>query len=359
MSYTIKLAAATGGLVLTLFLFPSNPISSGISRSSVYSGESPISRAPESAPARGWAAQLAENPEESSPMEQKMTRTKRLLTPEERRILLDRGTEPPHRGDYVKPDRTGMYVCQQCGIPLFSTKSQFRSECGWPSFDDALPGAVERRPDPDGRRTEIVCAACGGHLGHVFEGERFTPRDTRYCVNSLSLDFYPGDGVEIPEIEEAYFAGGCFWGVETFLEKVPGVLTAESGYMGGHVAHPTYEQVCTGRTGHAETVRVVFDPRRVTYETLARTFFEIHDPTQVNRQGPDIGHQYRSVVFTTSEAQRQTALGLIRRLKEKGYAVVTEIEPAGDFTPAESHHQNYYDQTGKTPYCHAPVRRFD
>jgi len=155
-----------------------------------------------------------------------------------------------------------------------------------------------------------------------------------------------------------YFAGGCFWGVEHFLEEMPGVLDVESGYMGGDAA-PTYEEVSTGLTGHAETVRVTFNPGEISYEAVAKRFFEIHDPTQVGRQGPDIGDQYRSAVFVTGPEQRAAVDGLIARLKANGYAVATEVAPAQKFWAAEAYHQDYYERTRKTPYCHAPVPRFD
>ena len=240
------------------------------------------------------------------------------LTPEERRVIEDKGTERAFSGRYWNHHEAGTYACKRCGAPLFSSDAKFDSGSGWPSFDQALPGAVREVPDPDGSRTEIVCARCGGHLGHVFRGEGFTARQTRHCVNSLSLDFLqasddgaaasgpavaPGatasagtcapDPVPPSATAQAFFAGGCFWGVEFWFEKMDGVLSAESGYMGGQVERPTYRQVCTGTTGHIETVRVVYDPSRVSYEALARRFFEIHDPTQVDRQGPDIGIQYQ------------------------------------------------------------------
>jgi peptide methionine sulfoxide reductase msrA/msrB len=164
--------------------------------------------------------------------------------------------------------------------------------------------------------------------------------------------------VAVQGAEEAFFAGGCFWGVEYWLEKTPGVLLVESGYMGGHVDSPTYEQVCSGRTGHAETVHVLFDPKKTTYEAVARLFFEIHDPTQVNRQGPDVGDQYRSAVFYKTEAQKETAEKLIGELTKRGYKVATRLEPAGAFWRAEEYHQQYYDHKGTQPYCHARVKRF-
>jgi len=162
-----------------------------------------------------------------------------------------------------------------------------------------------------------------------------------------------------PTSEVAYFAGGCFWGVEHHFEKVPGVLSAESGYMGGSQEDPTYQQVCTGGTGHVETVKVTFDPGRVSYETLARLFFEIHDPTQSDGQGPDLGEQYLSVIFHGSQAQRDSALGLVELLRKRGYKVSTRILPATTFWRAEEYHQDYYARTGKSPYCHVRVRRFD
>lgn len=160
-----------------------------------------------------------------------------------------------------------------------------------------------------------------------------------------------GDGV-------AYFAGGCFWGVEHFLEQLPGVLSVESGYMGGHVQAPTYEQVSSHGSGHLEAVEVRFDPAKISYEAVAKRFFEIHDPTQADGQGPDIGPQYLSAVFYTSPEQQRTTEALIERLQARGYAVVTQVRPAERFWKAEAYHQDYYASTGKTPYCHGRVERF-
>lgn len=156
----------------------------------------------------------------------------------------------------------------------------------------------------------------------------------------------------------AYFAGGCFWGVEHFMEQIDGVLRVESGYMGGHVDDPSYEQVSSQTSGHLETVRVYFDPAKVDYATLAKRFFEIHDPTQANGQGPDIGPEYLSAVFVTSDAQREVVEGLIAKLEARGYEVVTEIKPLVKFWIAEDYHQNYYVVKQSQPYCHAFVDRF-
>ena len=295
-------------------------------------------------------------------------RTMKPLNAEEKRVILDKGTEAPFSGRFYNHKASGTYVCRQCGAPLYRSTDKFDSGCGWPSFDDEIPGAVKRLPDPVGRRTEITCARCGGHLGHVFLGERFTPKNTRHCVNSLSLEFIPADSSHdgengardvLPiETDTALFAGGCFWGVEYMLSKLPGVRSVESGYTGGTTRNPTYEQVCSHRTGHAEAVRVVFDPRQLTYEELARQFFEIHDPTQLNRQGPDVGDQYRSEIFYTSPEQRRIAEELIAELRGKGYAVVTRVTPASTFWPAEEYHQRYYERKGTQPYCHIYTKRF-
>ena len=222
--------------------------------------------------------------------------TMKPLTPDERRIIVDKGTEAPFTGKYYKHSERGLYRCRQCGAPLYRSEDKFDAGCGWPAFDDEIAGAVRRTPDADGRRTEITCARCGAHLGHVFTGERFTDKNTRHCVNSLSLDFVPAaepsdrtSSEAAATTETAIFAGGCFWGVEYLLEQQPGVLSVEAGYTGGRTDRPTYEEVCSHTTGHAEAVRVTFDTSKVSYETLARLFFEIHDPTQIDRQGPDIG----------------------------------------------------------------------
>jgi peptide methionine sulfoxide reductase msrA/msrB len=283
----------------------------------------------------------------------------RKLTPEETRVIVNKGTEAPFTGKYEKFDEKGVYVCRRCGAPLFRSNDKFDAHCGWPSFDDAIPGTVKRIPDADGMRTEIECAKCGAHLGHVFLREGFTPKDTRYCVNSISMDFDPSvKADQVKKTDTAIFSGGCFWGVEYFLKKAKGVISAEVGYTGGHKDHPTYQEVCSGTTGHLESIEVVFDPALTSYEEITRLFFEIHDPTEWNHQGPDEGEQYRSAIFYLNDDQKQTAEKLIKLLKEKGYNVVTEVRKATKFWKAEDYHQAYYEKNGHTPYCHGYVRRF-
>mgnify|MGYP005838256203 CR=1 FL=1 len=280
-----------------------------------------------------------------------------FLTPFENSVINDKATERPYTGKYTDNKESGTYICKQCGEALYKSESKFDSNCGWPSFDDEIDGAVKRIPDADGSRTEIVCNNCGGHLGHVFSGEGFTPLNTRHCVNSVSMDFVPAD-LDKGRYETAILAGGCFWGVEYYLQKEPGVETVTSGYIGGHVKNPSYKEVCTGRTGHAEAVKVVFDPDKTSYEKIVKLFLEIHDPTQVGRQGPDVGDQYRSGIFYLNEEQAKIAKDLIGQLSLKGYNIATELSPASEFYKAEDYHQDYYFNNGKMPYCHAYTKRF-
>ena len=290
------------------------------------------------------------------------------LTPAEADVILHKATEAPWSGEYEKHTASGTYLCRQCGVALYRSSDKFDSGCGWPAFDDALPDMVRRLPDADGRRVEIVCNHCGAHLGHVFEGERLTAKNTRYCVNSLSMSFAPAGSEKeklglalyqkVHGTEVAVLAGGCFWGVEDGMSRLNGVVDVRSGYTGGHTDRPSYEDVCRGDTSHAEAVLVRFDPAVVSYETIVRRFFEIHDPTQLNRQGPDVGSQYRSAVFWLNEDQKKTAQKLMDELRSLGYDVVTALEPAGPFYEAEAWHQDFAQRTGRGA-CHMPVPRFE
>jgi peptide methionine sulfoxide reductase msrA/msrB len=209
----------------------------------------------------------------------------------------------------------------------------------------------------------LLLAACGGN---VTPAPQTSPDEAPAAAQAEApaADAAPGEPtISAAEARErggvGYFAGGCFWGVEHFLERMPGVIDVESGYMGGDKDEPTYEEVSSGDSGHAETVRVSFDPAMISYAEVAKRFFEIHDPTQVDRQGPDVGTQYRSAVFVTGPEQRAAVDDLISKLKANGYEVATEVAKAGTFWTAEAYHQDYYVRTKKTPYCHAPVPRFD
>lgn len=278
------------------------------------------------------------------------------LTPEITRILKYKGTEVPFSGKSCDDRQDGSYLCRGCGAVLFRANQQFHSGCGWPSFDDEINGAIKREIDADGRRTEILCANCDGHLGHVFIGEGMTAKNKRHCVNALAIEWVSDS--QVMQTDEAIVAGGCFWGVQHLLEQLPGVLKTEVGYTNGTVDHPTYEQVCRHQTGHVEAVRVVFDAEKLSYEDLIKYFFEIHDPTQHDGQGPDVGSQYLSELFYFNEAQMQTAQKLIHLLKDAGLKVGTQIKPVAVFWPAEEYHQHYYQKNNQAPYCHHKVNRF-
>ena len=283
------------------------------------------------------------------------------LDPEAYRITQKAGTEPPFCGTLLDNHKEGVYACAVCGLPLFDSRNKFNSGTGWPSFDREFdPAHVVRHVDKSlgMTRTEIECARCGAHLGHVFE-DGPKPTGERHCLNSASLKFVEKGQPLPPEsqplkAETAYFAGGCFWGVQHYFTRGPGVIEAVSGYAQGTVDHVAYKQVCSGETGHAETVKVVFDPKRITYRRLLEAFFAMHDPTQLNRQGPDWGDQYRSGIWTTSDAQATEARTVIAEMtaaKRFGdRKIVTQVEPLKAFWPAEEYHQEYLAKNGAA--CH-------
>src|SRR3990167_7620412 len=296
-------------------------------------------------------------------------------------VVQDKGTERPFSGEYDQFGEDGTYLCRRCGLALFRASTKFHSGCGWPSFDENIPEAVIEEPDADGRRTEILCARCHAHLGHVFTGEGFTNKSIRHCVNSLSIEHVADR--QVLDTEEAIFAAGCFWGVEYYFKRLPGILKTEVGYSGGTLANPSYKAICRGdtghyevirvvydpqkifsdgfvvyflriinNTGHYEVIRVVYDPQKINYKTIAKYFFEIHNPTQPDGQGPDRGEQYLSVAFYYDTKQQEILLTLIKQLEVKGYKIATKVLPVSIFWPAEDFHQDYYDKQGKEPYCH-------
>jgi len=264
------------------------------------------------------------------------------LNAEEQHILKNKGTEAPFTGEYNEHFEAGIFICRACENPLYESNTKFNSGCGWPSFDDEIEGAITRYEDFTGGRirTEICCGKCDGHLGHVFSGEQITEKDTRHCVNSLSLRFKP-----YSKLQKATFGAGCFWSVEKLLKATEGVYLTHVGYMGGDTDKPTYNQVCSGTTNHAEVVDLYFNAEKVSYITLLNLFWENHNPTTLNRQGMDSGTQYRSVVFYHNEQQKKEVEESKKEQQQHWKnEIVTQIIPSVTFYRAEEYHQNYLDK---------------
>jgi len=289
---------------------------------------------------------------------EKVAEIARTLDPLAKDVTQNAGTERAGTSPLLKEKRKGVFVSAVGGLPLFRSEDKFESGTGWPSFTQPIdPDHVILREDRalGMKRVEVLDARSGAHLGHVFD-DGPAPTGKRYCMNGVALRFIP-DGAELPPesrpvaTQTAYFAGGCFWGVEDVFQQIPGVLDAVSGYMGGALEKPSYKAVCSDETGHAETVKVVFDPARVGYKELLRFFFANHDATTLNRQGPDFGSQYRSAVFASDAAQLETAKAFVDELaKSPRFAqkkIVTQLVPPGPvFWPAEEYHQDYHLKHG-------------
>jgi peptide methionine sulfoxide reductase msrA/msrB len=278
-----------------------------------------------------------------------------LLTPAQFEVARGKGTERPFCGNLLDNKKDGVYACICCRLPLYSSTSKFNSGTGWPSFfaPVAKENITEHADYSHGVRTEILCARCDCHLGHVFD-DGPPPTGRRHCVNSESLTFVPM--AETRSLAEpaasrpaasrktAVFAGGCFWCVEAVFEELDGVIEAVSGYAGGSKDTANYEAVCSGTTGHAEAVQIVYDPDKIDFEDLLRVHFATHDPTTLNQQGADVGTQYRSAIFFADAEEKKLAQAFLDDLKEQkvfGKPVVTTLEPLTAFYPAETYHQNY------------------
>jgi peptide methionine sulfoxide reductase msrA/msrB len=287
---------------------------------------------------------------------------KAKLSPNQYYVLREKGTEKPFTGEFYLNKKRGTYHCAGCGEALFTDDMKFDSHCGWPSFDKEIVGGkiIQTEDTTLGmKRTEISCARCGGHLGHIFD-DGPTETGKRYCVNSLSLSFEPKEKIAQNETTEVLtLGGGCFWCIEAIFEDLKGVKSVESGYSGGKTENPTYEQICAGNTGHAEVVQITFDTKMISYEELLEIFFTLHDPTTLNRQGADVGTQYRSVLFYRNQKQKEIAQNIITTLNKNkvfDHPIVTEIVQFSKFYKAENYHQEYYNLNKEQPYCKVVIK---
>jgi peptide methionine sulfoxide reductase msrA/msrB len=290
---------------------------------------------------------------------------KKVLPSDVFAVMRQKETETAFTGKYWNFFGKGTYYCAACGNPLFRADAKFASSCGWPSFFEQMnKNSVVYKEDNSYRmnRIEALCGRCGGHLGHLFD-DGPEPTGKRYCMNSIALDFEADnkstDSDSANNIDTLTLGGGCFWCIDAVYENLLGIISVVSGYSGGTVKNPTYEEVCTGKTNHVEVVQIIFDKTITSLDEIFKVFFTVHDPTQLNKQGDDIGTQYRSVIFYRNDEQKIAAESIIKALTdEKVYdkPIVTKVEKFTAFYKAENYHQDYYDNNKNQPYCRMVIQ---
>ncbi len=329
-----------------------------------------------------WA-QTPPKSKESNPVKSQKPPTdelKKKLSAEQFHVTQECGTEPPFKNAYWNNHDDGIYVDVVSGEPLFSSKDKFDSGTGWPSFTKPLEANVAEKKDVTFgmTRIEVRSKTADSHLGHLFDDGPSDKGGLRYCINSASLRFVPAVRLEAEGYgkfsslfplakqegvanvaageETVYLAGGCFWGMEDLIRKIPGVTATEAGYTGGWLKNPKYDDTHDSKSGHAESVKVVYDPKKLKFEDLLeKWFFKMHDPTTLNRQGNDVGTQYRSAIFFTNPGQKTAAEAVKARVDKAGTwnkPVVTEIVEATQWYPAEDYHQDYLQKHPNGYTCH-------
>lgn len=292
------------------------------------------------------------NPEPERRVEKTDEEWKAILTPEEYRITRQKGTERAHSSELCNIFDPGRYACVCCGTPLFDSEEKFQSRTGWPSFTQPIQeNAIAYHKDRSigMYRIETVCNTCDAHLGHVFQ-DGPPPSGLRYCINAVALKKIETN------LRKATFGGGCFWCTEAIFQQVKGVTEVKSGYSGGKITNPTYREVASGLTGHAEVVEITYNKDEISFEDLLLIHLTTHDPTTLNQQGVDEGTQYRSVIFYRNDKEREIAMSVIKAV-QMAYddMIVTDLQPYQAFFRAEDYHQDYYNQNTQKPYCQAVI----
>nr|WP_233549872.1 bifunctional methionine sulfoxide reductase B/A protein [Flavobacterium sp. 102] len=287
---------------------------------------------------------------------------KKVLQPDLYAVARKADTERAFTGTLWKSETKGTYYCAACGLKLFKSDQKFVSSCGWPSFfeQDNKNSITFKDDNSYGmRRIEALCGRCDSHLGHLFD-DGPEPTGKRYCMNAVSLDFVPDGTVaqNKDNLETIIIGGGCYWCVEAVYENLTGVEKVVSGFAGGKVENPSYEEVCTGTTGAAEVVEITYDKTKTNLDEIFQVFFTVHDPTTLNRQGADVGTQYRSVIFYATEEQKKAAESIIAELNKEVFnnKIVTTLEPFKAFYKAKDYHQNYYENNKEQPYCQMVIQ---
>jgi len=292
------------------------------------------------------------NPEPAFKVVKTQEEWQAILSSEVFEVTRMKGTERAYSSELCSTFAPGLYACSCCGTLLFDGREKFESGTGWPSFTqpiDAHAVAYKNDRSYGMRRIEALCSICDAHLGHVFP-DGPAPSGLRYCMNALALKKMEA------KYEKSVFGGGCFWCTEAIFDELKGVVSVESGYSGGAIANPTYREVCSGKTGHAEVVQVTYNPAEISYKDLLCVHLSTHNPTTLNQQGADTGTQYRSIILVSNDEQRHVAESVIMEMQE-GFdrPIVTEIRELQAFYLAEPEHQNFYMNNPEEGYCQAVI----